>query len=81
MVAMWESLLATDAREGIARLPVPLLAAHGGASRVYSLATAQWLADSAPTARRHEFTSSGHSPHLEEPDAFARTVLEFSGTV
>ncbi len=81
MVAMWESLLATDARGAISHLPVPLLAAYGGASRVYTAGTARWLADSAPRARRHAFEASGHSPHLEEPDTFARTIMDFSAAV
>lgn len=78
MVAMWESLLASDARDGIARLPVPLLATHGGASRVYSRDTARWLASKAPKARYHEFGGSGHSPHLEEPDDFADVIRKFA---
>jgi len=81
MVSMWESLLAADAREAVKQLPVPLLAAHGNASRAYAAATARWLADQAPVARCHTFGASGHSPHLEEPDAFARTIVDFSASL
>ncbi len=80
MVAMWESLLAADLRDNVARLPVPLLVTHGRVSRVYAPATARWLTDNAPNAKRHEFSASGHSPHLEEPDAFARTVSDFASS-
>jgi pimeloyl-[acyl-carrier protein] methyl ester esterase len=78
MITMWESLLAADLRTAIARMDVPLLVAHGRSSRVYAADTAGWLTDAAPDARCLEFGRSGHSPHLEEPDAFARAVAEFS---
>lgn len=77
MISMWQSLLAADARAAIADLPVPLLAVHGRASRVYSAETAQWLARTAPDGQRLEFADAGHSPHLEEPDAFAEAVAGF----
>lgn len=80
MCAMWESLLAMDLRAAIVDLPVPLLVAHGRASRVYTAATAQWLAATAPRASLREFAASGHSPHLEEPEAFADLVRKFTGT-
>lgn len=81
MISMWQSLLRADARKTIAELPVPLLAVHGRASRVYNAETALWLARTAPQGRRLEFENAGHSPHLEEPDAFARTVEGFAGTL
>jgi len=30
-----------------------------------------------PNARLETMPASGHSPHLEQPEAFARVVLEF----
>ena len=29
----------------------------------------------------HVFEDSGHSPHLEEPEAFARTLVDFAGSL
>jgi len=81
MVAMWESLLTSDARELIAALPAPLLVAHGRFSKVYGAATARWLTKTAPKARSVEFAHSGHSPHLEEPDDFASALGTFCETV
>lgn len=78
MLTMWQSLLAADARTAIAELPVPLLAIYGCESRVYAAETAQWLARTAPDGRCLGFKNSGHSPHLEEPDAFARAVATFA---
>lgn len=79
MVSMWQSLLIADTRSTIVDLPVPLLALHGRASRVYSAETAHWLARSAPDGHRQEIANAGHSPHLEAPDVFADAVDRFAG--
>ena len=78
MAAMWTSLLAADSRGLIPRLDIPLLATHGARSRVYPAESAMWLAENAPSGTRHTFARSGHSPHLEEPEAFADTVAAFA---
>ncbi len=78
MSRMWATLVAMDERATIARIGIPYLVMHGALSRVYSAATADWLVEQAPRARRHTFAASGHSPHLEEPDAFAQVVAEFA---
>ncbi|UUP16644.1 alpha/beta fold hydrolase [Nitratireductor thuwali] len=78
MNSMWASLVSADCRPVIPCLGVPLLVAHGALSRVYPAATAKWLAETARQARRHTFEASGHSPHLEEPDEFARTLAAFA---
>ncbi|MCR9138029.1 MAG: alpha/beta hydrolase [Alphaproteobacteria bacterium] len=81
MISMWQSLLMADAREMIAELPVPLLAIYGRASRVYNAETAYWLEQTAPQGQSLEFKNAGHSPHLEEPDAFAEAINGFAETV
>lgn len=78
MVTMWQSLLMADTRSTIAALPVPLLAIHGRASRVYSAETAHWLTRSAPDGQQLEIENAGHSPHLEAPDVFADAVDGFA---
>ncbi|PHR24268.1 MAG: alpha/beta hydrolase [Hoeflea sp.] len=78
MIAMWEALVEMDRRELIGQLPCPLLASCGGRSRVYPKSAAEWLARTAPRGRMHVFEDSGHSPHLEEPEAFARTLVDFA---
>lgn len=80
MIRMWISLVAMDARTIIPRIEVPYLVAHGGLSRAYPQAAADWLVSTAPQARKHTFTRSGHAPHLEEPDAFADVVADFAMT-
>lgn len=81
MNAMWASLTAMDERATIPQIDVPYIIAHGARSRVYPAAAADWLVGHAPNARKLTFASSGHSPHLEEPDAFAEMVAGFAETV
>jgi pimeloyl-[acyl-carrier protein] methyl ester esterase len=78
LAQFWTSLCDSDSRDFIARLPVPLLAIHGAQSRLYSMATGKWLAKAAPRASMLRFGNSGHSPHLEEPEAFAAALADFT---
>ena len=81
MVTMWKALARMDKRQVIGSLPCPLLATCGALSRVYPASTARWLAGTAPRGEMHAFAASGHSPHLEEPDAFAARLTEFAGSL
>jgi pimeloyl-[acyl-carrier protein] methyl ester esterase len=79
MAALWRELLAMDAREDLAALRgVPLTAAYGARSRVYPPETAHWVARAVPGGQVHRFARSGHSPHLEEPEAFAALVARIA---
>lgn len=78
MIAMWKALVRMDQRSLIGRMPCPLLATCGARSRVYPASAAAWLANTAPRGEMHVFEASGHSPHLEEPEAFADRFLEFA---
>ncbi|MDP2733871.1 MAG: alpha/beta hydrolase, partial [Hoeflea sp.] len=80
MITMWKALADMDERPVIPRLTCPLLATCGALSRVYPGSTAQWLARTAPHGQMHVFEASGHSPHLEEPEAFAARLVEFANT-
>ena len=79
MRALWDDLVAMDARDTIPRIDIPWLICSGAKSRVYPATTADWLGAHAPDARAYVFDKSGHSPHLEEPDAFARVIRDFAG--
>lgn len=81
MAAFWASLLACDLRDTVARLPVPLLAIHGAASRVYPVAVGDWLAVTAPRGRALAVPGAGHAPHLEAPDITARAIAAFAREV
>ncbi|GAB5464060.1 alpha/beta fold hydrolase [Hoeflea alexandrii] len=78
MIAMWKALVLMDQRQVIKTLPCPLLASCGALSRVYPASSAGWLAETAPRGEMHSFSASGHSPHLEEPDAFAARLVDFA---
>lgn len=81
MIAMWRAMTAMDFRPLIARIDRPVLAASGARSRVYPASAAQWLAATAPRGETHVFQASGHSPHLEEPLAFADRLVEFASSL
>ncbi len=81
MAEVWASLIEADARATVRGLPVPMLVLHGAQSRVYTPATAAWLATAAPRATCRCFAASGHAPHLEEPAAFASTLHAFADTL
>lgn len=81
MITMWKALAGMDKRQVIRSLPCPLLATCGALSRVYPASTARWLAEAAPRGEMHCFAASGHSPHLEEPEAFAARLTEFAGSL
>lgn len=79
MRAVWRALTEMDLRGVIGEIDLPYLATYGARSRVYPACAAAWLAAQAPQGRAFGFAQSGHSPHLEEPQVFARTIRAFSG--
>jgi pimeloyl-[acyl-carrier protein] methyl ester esterase len=81
MITMWKALANMDKRQVIKTLPCPLLATCGALSRVYPASTAGWLAGTAPHGEMHSFAASGHSPHLEEPEAFAARLKDFAASL
>lgn len=77
MIPLWEDMVAMDHRDVIPQLSCPVLASCGAKSRVYPMSAAKWLQQTAPSGALHIFEQSGHSPHLEEPDAFVARLMEF----
>ncbi|KAA9007886.1 alpha/beta fold hydrolase [Histidinibacterium aquaticum] len=75
MAAYWDDMMAMDLREAARDVRIPWRVAHGARSRVYPAGTAEWLAEGG--AARVTFEQSGHSPHLEEPEAFAEMIRSF----
>jgi pimeloyl-[acyl-carrier protein] methyl ester esterase len=74
MVAMWRSLCAQDFRALLPTIALPVTIAHGALSRLYAEETARYQAEHIPGSRVVRFARSGHSPHLEEPEAFIELV-------
>ena len=76
--ALWDSLVAEDARPLLARIEQPTLVVHGANSHLYGSDTADHLVEALPNAVAVQFERSGHSPHLEQPDLFNRTLIDFA---
>ncbi len=80
MRRLWGDMVAMDVRRVIAQIDCPYLVCSGAKSRVYPESAATWIADQSPNARRHVFTGSGHSPHLEEPESFVQVLRDFAAS-
>jgi len=78
MAAVWESLVAQDARALFSRITLPTLVVHGGQSQLYGDDTAAHLVAALGDARAVRFDRAGHAPHLEEPEAFNRLLSDFA---
>jgi pimeloyl-ACP methyl ester carboxylesterase len=76
--ALWDSLVAEDVRPLLARIEQPTLVVHGANSHLYGSDTADHLVEALPNAVAVQFERSGHSPHLEQPELFNRTLTEFA---
>lgn len=74
---VWDDMVAADQRHIIGQITVPYLVLNGAQSRLYDPAMSNWIETQAPKAQRHEFRHSGHSPHLEEPEAFVAALRQF----
>lgn len=76
--ALWESLVEEDFRPLLPSIRQPTLVVHGARSHLYGAGTAGHLAAALPNARAVTFDRSGHAPHLEQPDLFNATLLDFA---
>ena len=79
--ALWDSLVAEDARPLLARIAQPTLVVHGANSHLYGSDTADHLVAALPNAKAVQFDLSGHSPHLEQPDLFNQIIQQFAATL
>lgn len=73
---MWASLTAQDFRVLLSDFPVPFHLVAGLKSRLYGTGVNRWHEEHVPDCSLHPFAGSGHAPHLEEPEAFNRLLLE-----
>jgi len=64
-------------KQRLHRVRIPTLVLWGEADRVVKPDYGRALAASIPNARFATIGGAGHFPHLEQPDAFARSILEF----
>lgn len=73
---MWASLTTQDFRHLLKAFPVPFHLAAGLKSQLYGPGVHRWHQENVPDFHFHGFEASGHTPHLEEPEAFNRLLLE-----
>lgn len=76
--ALWQSLVEEDFRPLLPAIRQPTLVVHGAQSHLYGADTAGHLVAALPNARSITFESSGHAPHLEQPDLFNAALREFA---
>jgi pimeloyl-[acyl-carrier protein] methyl ester esterase len=79
--ATWQSLVDEDFRSILAGIRQPTLVVHGANSHLYGSDTADHLVAALPNARGVMFERSGHSPHIEQPELFNRTIREFADSL
>ncbi|WP_346896703.1 alpha/beta hydrolase [uncultured Roseibium sp.] len=70
LMPMWASLTDQDFRSFLQQLDIPLHLAFGAKSPLYGAGVHDWHEVHVPDVGLRIFDRSGHSPHLEEVDAF-----------
>ncbi|QCI64213.1 alpha/beta fold hydrolase [Phreatobacter stygius] len=78
MASLWRSLVAADHRATVTGLGIPVLAVAGAESRLYAPEVARWIAASAPCCQAISLAGAGHTPHLEQPQAFNAAIAAFA---
>lgn len=74
---MLAACCAADLREDLPKIPVPTLICHGLSDVFCAIEGAEMLEAGIPDATLVRFEESGHSPQLEQPELFNKTVLAF----
>ena len=78
MADLWLSMASQDLREALPAMNLPTLITYGERSDAYGPETSRYLVEALPDAQTIAFSKSGHAPHLEEPEEFARAVAQFA---
>lgn len=75
---VWDTIVATDLREVVPEVGIPVYFLHGVHDRTcsYALARAYFRDLSAPRKGFYSFEHSAHSPHFEEPERMRRILRD-----
>jgi non-heme chloroperoxidase len=77
--AAFAGLLDMDVSAGLRRIEQPVLLLHGARNGLVPPEEQDWLLRTLPNARLLSFEGTGHAPHWEEPERFARELAAFAG--
>lgn len=80
MASLWRSLAATDYRDLLARLAIPVLAILGEKSRLYAPDLAEWYRMQ-PGVSVTRIAEAGHAPQIEQPARFNARLMDFLATL
>jgi pimeloyl-ACP methyl ester carboxylesterase len=78
MVNLWHALVHADFVDTVRKLDVPTLITYGALSQIYTQEAAIWMDEHIPQSKCVCFAESGHAPHLEEPQKFNQTLVDFA---
>lgn len=81
LAQIWQSMAEQDFRLLLPRLTLPALVITGEQSQLYAPEVGRWMAQALPNASHASIERAGHSPHLENPDAFNHALEAFAGAV
>ncbi len=68
-----------DLSAGLGQIEQPVLLVHGERDALVPREEQDWLLGTLPNARLLTFEGTGHAPHWEEPERFARELAAFAG--
>lgn len=74
LAALWEDMARQDFRDTLRAARLPLFHLYGAASRLYAPAVALATRALQPDAGLGVVAGAGHSPHMEQPQAFNATL-------
>ena len=74
----WKSLVRSDFRETLKNISVPTYLAYGKKSRFYGVKVAEYVADNIKNADLHLYDKSGHHPHADYAQDFAKKVIKYA---
>ncbi|WP_354684487.1 alpha/beta hydrolase [Cupriavidus necator] len=79
LAALWEDMARQDFRAALQAATLPLFHLYGEASRLYAPAVGAAIRALQPAAGFGVVAGAGHSPHMEQPQAFNAALLALIG--
>jgi len=80
LIEVWQTLSHTDFRPALTQISVPALLVYGGQSNYYPPVTGDYVKAAISKADLIIYEEADHSPHVGDPDRFARDLLQFSAS-